>query len=100
MVLHGQFLSFSGVFFFFLAMPLGLWDLDSQTRKGTHTPCSARAMSNDWTTRDVPIFSFKTQTVLNLQPQIQFKSRLVPEEGSSSVLYSLKWKASGTGSGP
>lgn len=36
----GQILSFAGGCFF-LATPLGLWDLDSQTRKGTHTPCSA-----------------------------------------------------------
>ena len=41
-------------FFFFLAMPLGTWDLSSSTRDRTHAPCVDVQSLNHWTTKEVP----------------------------------------------
>ena len=34
--------------------PQGIWDLSSQTRDQTCTPCVGRQSFNHWTTREVP----------------------------------------------
>ena len=39
---------------FLLFWPWGMWDLSSQTRDQTHTPCIGRRSLNHWTARKVP----------------------------------------------
>ena len=46
-------------FFFFLALPHGMWDLSSLTRDRTHAPCIGSVWSlNHWTAREVPRLGF------------------------------------------
>ena len=47
-------------YFVFVFLPWGMWDLSSQTRDWTHTPCIGRRSLNHWTAREVPpTFLFK-----------------------------------------
>ena len=41
-----------------VSWPQGMWDLSSQTRGRTCTPCLGRQCLNHWTTREVPICLF------------------------------------------
>ena len=41
-----------------VSWPQGMWDLSSQSRGRTCTPCLGRQCLNHWTTREVPICLF------------------------------------------
>ena len=41
--------------------PGGMWDLSSWTRNQTHTPFTGRQSLNHWTTKEVPVISFKNE---------------------------------------
>ena len=43
------------MFWFFGHEKDPMWDLSSQTRDGTRTPCNGRRSLNHWTTREVPV---------------------------------------------
>ena len=45
---------YSPLYFFFLTIPRGMWDLSSPTRDRTSAPCSGSANLNHWTTKEVP----------------------------------------------
>ena len=42
------------LFFSFLAVPRGMWDLSPLTRDRTHAPCIGSEQNNHWTAREVP----------------------------------------------
>ena len=53
-----EFVTLSHLFFFFNVLlfffPGGMWDLSSQTKDWTHTPCIGRWNLNYWTTQEAP----------------------------------------------
>ena len=47
------------LFYVLFFWPQGMWDLSSQTRGQTHTPCIGKQSRNHWTAREVPcLWSF------------------------------------------
>ena len=49
---------FLSLFFFFLAVLQGMWDLSSEIRDHTHIPCIERWILNHWIFREAPNLAF------------------------------------------
>ena len=48
-----------------------MWDLRSQTRDGTHTPCTGRQTFNHWPTREVPKHLIRKAVIKTILKNIQ-----------------------------
>ena len=53
-----EFVTILLLFYVLVFWPRGMWDLSSPTRDQTHTPCIGRRSLNNWTTREIPKYSF------------------------------------------
>ena len=61
-----EFVTILLLFYVLVFWPRGMWDPNSPTQDGTHTPCIGRWSLNHWTTREVSIFILLFITYLSL----------------------------------